>query len=218
MSLGIYVGEGFQAEARLFFTCQEYLDKGKTDEEFVTDMYQTFLQREPDAEGLAYWTGQLSAGLTRDMLITTFAYCDEFKAYMTTQFGADTTRPENNLLNDLYRGFLNRLPDDGGYNSWLAQMRQAQCTGEQAVRDLCYQISLLFVESAEYASRNRNNTEYVEDLYNAILRRGADPAGFQDWVNNLNNGMTRQQALEFFTASTEFQTRVNAVIAAGCLP
>ena len=27
MKLGIYIGEGFQAEARLFFTCQEYLDK-----------------------------------------------------------------------------------------------------------------------------------------------------------------------------------------------
>ena len=135
MALGIYVGEGFQAEARLFFTCQEYLDKNKTNEEFVTALYQTFLQREPDAGGLAYWTEQLSAGLTRDMLITTFAYCDEFNAYMTTQFGADTTRPENNMVNDFYRGFLNRLPDDGGYNSWLVQMRAAQCTGAQAVRE-----------------------------------------------------------------------------------
>ena len=173
----------------------------------MTDLYQTFLQREPDAGGVTYWTGQLSAGLTRDMLITTFAYCDEFKAYMTTQFGADTTRPENNMVNDFYRGFLNRFPDDGGFNSWLTQMRQAQCTGQAAVRDLSYQLSSLFVNSGEYAGRNRNNAQYAEDLYNAILKRGADPAGFQAWVNNLNNGMTRQQALKFFTDSTEFQAQ-----------
>ena len=137
---------------------------------------------------------------------------------MTTQFGADTTRPENNMVNDFYRGFLNRFPDDGGFNSWLTQMRQAQCTGQAAVRDLSYQLSSLFVNSVEYAGRNRNNAQYAEDLYNAILKRGADPAGFQAWVNNLNSGMTRQQALKFFTDSTEFQGRVDAVIAAGCLP
>ena len=214
--LPIYIGEGFQGEARFFFNSAEYTNKNKTNAQFVTDLYQTFLQREPDAGGLTYWTGQLSAGLTRAMLITSFAYCDEFKAYMTTQFGADTTRPENNMVNDFYRGFLNRFPDDGGFNSWLTQMRQAQCTGQAAVRDLSYQLSLLYVNSAEYAGRNRNNAQYVEDLYNAILKRGADPAGFQAWVNNLNNGMTRQQALKFFTDSSEFQRRVNAVIAAGC--
>ena len=139
MALGINVGEGFQAEARLFFTCQEYLDKNKTKKEFVTDLYQTFLQREPDAGRSCVLDRAVKSGLTRNMLITAFAYCDEFKEYMTTQFGADTTRPENNMLNDLYRGFLNRFPDDGGFNSWLTQMRQAQCTGQAAVRDLSYQ-------------------------------------------------------------------------------
>ena len=62
MVLGINVGEGFQAEARFFFTCQEYKDKNKTEKEFVTDLYQTFLQREPDAGGIAYWACQLSRG------------------------------------------------------------------------------------------------------------------------------------------------------------
>ena len=96
-------------------------------------------------------------------------------------------------------------------------MRIAQCQGAQAVRDLCYQISLAFIQSAEYTARNRTDEEYVEDLYNAILRRGADPAGYLGWVNNLNT-MSRQQVLQAFTNSAEFQTRVDAVIAAGCIP
>ncbi len=73
---------------------------------------------------------------------------------------------------------MSRFPDDAGFNSYLTQMRTAQCTGADAVKNLSYQIALSFVQSAEYAARNRNNTEYVEDLYNGILRRGADCAGF----------------------------------------
>jgi hypothetical protein len=215
-NLGIYVGEGFQAEARLFFNSTEYLSKGKTNSQFVTDLYQTFLQREPDAGGLAYWVGQLSC-LTRGMLITQFAYSAEFKTYLTGLFGADTTRPENNMVNDFYRGILGRLPDDDGFNDWLGQMRTAQCTSAQAVEDLSYELSLLFVQSAEYTAKGRSNVGYIEDLYNAILRRGADCGGFQAWVNNLNT-MTRVQVLQAFTASPEFQTRVDAIIAAGCLP
>ena len=215
-ALGIYIGEGFQAEAKFFFNSAEYLALNKNDNDFVTDLYKTFFLRTPSPAEVASWVAQLNAGLTRNMLITSFAYSPEFTSYMTSLFGPDTTRPENNLLNDLYRGFLSRFPDTGGYNSFLLQMRIAQCQGAQAVRDLCYQISLAFIQSAEYTARNRTNEEYVEDLYNAILRRGADPAGYLAWVNNLNT-MSRQQVLQAFTNSTEFQTRVDAVIAAGCL-
>jgi hypothetical protein len=217
VSLGIYVGEGFQAEARFFFNSTEYLNKNKTATAFVTDIYHTFLQREPDSAGLTYWVGQLAC-LTRNILITHFAYSDEFKDYMTTQFGADTTRPENNLINDFYRGFLSRFPDNAGFNSYLTEMRTAQCTGADAVKNLSYQIALSFVQSAEYAARNRDNTQYVEDLYNGILRRGGDCAGFTAWVSTLNGGTSRASVLKSFTDSFEFQTRVDAVIAAGCSP
>jgi serralysin len=97
-------------------------------------------------------------------------------------------------------------------------MRDAQCASADAVKNVSYQIALSFVQSAEYAARDRDNTEYVEDLYNGILRRGADCAGFTAWVNSLNGGTTRGSVLKSFTDSPEFQTRVNAVIAAGCLP
>jgi len=151
------------------------------------------------------------------MLITQFAYSDEFKQYMSTLFGPDTTRPENNMVNDFYRGFLGRFPDDGGYNLWLDQMRQAQCKGAAAVQELSYKLALSFVQSAEYKERERNNVEYVEDLYNAILRRGADCDGFNAWVRNLDASMSREEMLKLFTQSKEFQSRVDAVIEAGCI-
>jgi hypothetical protein len=217
MSLGVYVGEGFQAEARFFFNTAEYTNKNKTNAQFVTDLYQAFLQRNPDPGGLNYHVGRLSC-LTRDMLITDFAYTPEFQQYMTNLFGPDTTRPENNLVNDFFRGLLNRFPDNGGFNYWRQQMRVAQCTGAAAVQQLSYTIALDFMQSPEYAARNRNNTQYVEDLYNGILRRAGDCDGFTFWINELNSGASRAAALESFTESPEFQTRVQAVIDAGCLP
>ena len=103
-NLGIYIGEGFQAEAKFFFNSAEYLAMNKNDSAFVTDLYETFLLRTPAPAEVTSWVAQLNAGLTRNMLITSFAYSPEFTAYMTSLFGPDTTRPENNLLNDLYRG------------------------------------------------------------------------------------------------------------------
>ena len=78
-------------------------------------------------------------------------------------------------------------------------MRKAQCTSPQAVEDLSYDLSLLFIQSDEYIGRKRNNVEYVEDLYNAILRRGADCDGFVAWVKNLDAGMSREEMLKLFT-------------------
>ena len=98
------------------------------------------------------------------------------------------------MVNDFYRGILGRLPDDGGFNDWLGEMRTAQCTSAQAVEDVSYELSLLFVQSGEYTAKGRNNVGYIEDLYNAILRRGADCGGFTAWVDNLDS-MTRVQVL-----------------------
>jgi len=95
-------------------------------------------------------------------------------------------------------------------------MRTAQCTGEQQVRDLSYQIASLFVGSAEYEARGRTNSGFVEDLYDAILRRTAAPWEINYWFNELNT-KSRLEVLQGFTGSAEFQTRVTAVIDAGCL-
>ena len=95
-------------------------------------------------------------------------------------------------------------------------MRTALCSSAAAVEELSYELSLLFVQSGKYIGRGRNNVGYVEDLYNAILRRGADCGGFTAWVNYLDSGNSRVQLLQLFTDSPEFQTRVDAVIAAGC--
>ncbi|MBI5675430.1 MAG: DUF4214 domain-containing protein [Nitrospirae bacterium] len=217
VSLGIDIKEGFIALGKLFFNSAEYLNMNSTDNQYITDQYETFLGRTPSQGEVDYWAGELSGGLTRNLLMNYFVFSEEFKSYMDGLFGDTTVRPEYNLVNDLYRGFLSRLPDDAGFNYWLAQMQTAQCNGDpQAIRDLTSQMALLFLNSQEYADRNTSNSEYIEDLYNGILRRGAELAGYQYWLGALNGGTTRPEMLQLFVDSTEFQGRVTEVINAGC--
>jgi hypothetical protein len=147
-----------------------------------------------------------------------FAYSHEFGNFLKSIFGLDTSRPENNLVNDFYRGILGRFPDSSGYNAWLGVMRNAQCTGGQQVRNLSEQVTSFFTNSAEYAQRSRSNSQYVEDMYDAILRRGPDASGFAAWVNTLDTGqLTRNGLLDLFVNSGEFQGRVQQVINTVCV-
>jgi hypothetical protein len=218
MALGIDVKEGFIALGKFFFNSNEYLAKRKTNTAFVTDLYQAFLKRTPVQSEVEYWVGYLTQGLSRSVLLNSFVYSADFSLYMDGIFGVGVKRPEPNLVNDFYRGLLNRLPETAGFNSYLALMRTAQCSGPQQVRDLSSQTALGFLRSAEYTFRNRTNAQFVEDLYNGILRRGAVPEEINYWVNFLNSGTyNREQELAFFTSSDEFQLRVQEVIEAGCL-
>ncbi len=219
VSLGIDIIEGFISVGKSFFNSAEYLARGRTDAQYVSDLYLSFLNRTPSQTEVDFWVGYLTGGASRNIVLNFFVFSPEFSAYIEGIFGVSAARPENNLVNDFYRGIMSRLPDTPGFNFWLGLMRTAQCTGAQAVQDLSYQIALGFIQSAEYAAKARTNAGYVEDLYDAVMRRSASPDEVNYWVGVLDAAtMTREQVLQFFTGAPEFQNRVNAVIAAGCLP
>jgi hypothetical protein len=218
VSLGASVNEAFYAMGIAFFSSPEYAAFNRDNTGFVSDLYNTFFNRAPDASGLSYWTGQLAAGLPRDALLLTFLFSNEFASYMQSTIGTSTARAEVNLVMDFYRGVLGRLPDSSGFTYWSQALRAAQCQGTGAVYAQVTNISFQFLNSAEYAGRARNNAAYVTDLYNAFMRRGPDLAGLQSWVGALNAGASRESARQNFQASAEFAARVNAVITQGCSP
>jgi len=147
-------------------------------------------------------------GMSRDITMNWFVYSSEYAAYMTGVLGSSVTRLENNLLNDLYRGFLNRLPDTAGFATQLTAMRTAQASDAAAVRSTTLAIALNFLGGPEYTLRLRTNTQFIEDCYNGILLRGALAAEIQGWVNLLTAGASRTEVLIGFVNSPEFQARV----------
>ena len=216
--LGVDIQEVFRVMVDQLFTSPEYLARNPSNAQYVTDLYRTFFDRAPDGGGLSYWTGQLAAGLPRSMVLYSFMFSTEFSAYMRGLFGDTASRGEVYAVVDFYRGFLNRLPDTGGFQYWLGRFRAAQCQGAAAVNAEVEAISRQFLTSTEYANRNRSNRDYVGDLYYAFLRRGGELSGFNFWVTQLNTGaQTRDQARRSFLQSPEFQNRVQQIINQGCL-
>jgi hypothetical protein len=218
--LGVGGNEMSYALAMTFFSSPEYaaLLRGNTD--FVRDLYRTFYDREPDARGSDFWVTQLEGGMPREVLLAQFLFSPEFAGFTGGIFGPTVTRTEVDMVTDFYRGLLGRLPDDAGFAHWLQRFRAAQCTRSSAiVRQEVEEISRLFATSVEYAGQARTDEQYVGDLYNAFLRRGGDLAGVLFWINELSTGArTRENVRQAFVASPEFQVRVAAVIAQGCLP
>jgi hypothetical protein len=220
--LGADVREAFYALSMTFFSSTEYTNKNTSDSQYVTDLYRTFFLRSPDGPGLAFWTNQMAGGMDRESVLNNFLFSTEFVNFMTGVFGTPSIRPEINMTMDLFRGAFGRLPDSGGFNFWLGQIRTAQCQGGAAVNTAMDNISATFLFSPEYGTRDSSrapalrNPMYVSDLYNLFLRRGGDLSGYNFWVGQVNGPQTRDQVRLAFLGSTEFQNRVGAVIAAGC--
>jgi len=215
--LAANVNETWFAMATFFYFSGEYTAFGRNDTEFVTDLYNTFFNRGPDAGGLAFWTGQIAAGVPREIVLVSFMFSNEFVTFTQGIFGNTAARKEVDTVVDFYRGALSRLPDTGGFNFWVQQFRTAQCSGAAAVNAQVESISSSFFNSSEYTGRNRSNPQFVGDLYNAFLRRGGDQGGVLFWIGQLNGGATRNSIRQQFIASPEFQGRVAAVIAQGCI-
>lgn len=56
----------------------EFQNLNLSNEGYARAMYRGILKRDPDAGGLAYWTGQLNQGLSRETLRQYFVYSGEF--------------------------------------------------------------------------------------------------------------------------------------------
>ncbi|HYC36630.1 MAG TPA: DUF4214 domain-containing protein [Usitatibacter sp.] len=221
-SLGVNINEAWFVMAGYFFNSAEYLAAGKSDTAFVTDLYNTFFNRAPDSGGLNYWVGQIAMGLPREVVLFSFMFSPEFRAFTQAIFGNTAARPEVDMVVDFFRGLLNRLPDTASFNFWLAQLRAAQCQGAGPVFQKVDEISAAFMFNTEYTNRARSNTQFVTDMYYSFLRRGGDVAGVQYWINQVSTPGSqyyfRNDARYYgFLNSPEFGARVQAVIDAGCL-
>ncbi len=216
---GANVNEVWYAIATSFLFSSEYLALNRDDAGFVTDLYLAFLNRAPDAQGLADWTALLGQGMPREVVVTSFMFSGEFAVFTQNLFGNVPARKEIDTVMDFYRGLLARVPDATGFNFWLQKFRTAQCVGAAEVAAAAESISSGFTGSAEYLGRGRTTGQYVGDLYNAFLRRGGEPAGVQYWIDQIDTGArTREGVRQQFVASPEFGARVAAIVAEGCLP
>ncbi len=206
----------FAVMASAFFNSTEYVGFDRDDNGFIADLYDASFSRQPDWEGSSYWLSQLFAGMPTDTVMSWFLFSPEFTETMNAAFPGQTARAETYLVLNLYGGLFRRLADTGGYTYWTEQFRTAQCDANPAaaVRDVLNGASSSFVGGAEYTDQATTDSEYVVDLYYALLHRGAEPDGYNFWVRN---AASRENAWRVFVASPEMQAQIEAIAAQGCL-
>jgi hypothetical protein len=220
LTLGANVNETWFAMAQYFYFSDEYKAYNRTNTEFVTDLYRTFFNRAPDAGGLQFWLNELSGGVPREILLAQFMFSAEFKAFTQAIFGNTSARAEVDLVLDMYRGLFKRLPDTEAFHYWVGRFRTTQCYGP-TVYPAMYEAQYFLgyaATSPEYVALHRTTPQFVGDLYNAELRRGAEKTDVQFWVDKVDSGtFTRYDTVLSFMTQPEFKARLDAVVAQGCL-
>jgi RHS repeat-associated protein len=99
------------------FTSTEYINLNTTDTQFVTDLYEAFLQRTPDTSGLNHWVSQVPIN-GRSNVRLAFAVCPEFAENVTaicsgTSSGTSTIANLKYLLTDA-KGTTRALMNNSG--------------------------------------------------------------------------------------------------------
>jgi hypothetical protein len=108
----------------------------------------------------------------------------------------------------LYQAAFNRTPDKGGLGFWIDAMDHGQSLKEVAAN---------FIDSAEFRQMygaNPNDSQYVDALYQNVLHRTPDAAGYDFWLHALQIA-PRAEVLVNFSESAENQTQVIGAIANG---
>jgi alpha-tubulin suppressor-like RCC1 family protein len=101
--------------ANVFATAPEFIQRYGTpgNADFVTLVYRNVLGREPDADGLAYWTGELAAGrLSRGGLLVGFSESAEYR----------TAIAPSAFVASAFAALLQQAPDATGFEFWRARI------------------------------------------------------------------------------------------------
>lgn len=125
-----HIVNGFASSAEFNGLCQKYgITSGSVDyvesrdlnvphTKFVSDCYRNILKRNPEAEGLNYWTAALANNeVYPEELIQQFFYSEE---------GQKTVTDNSSFIDALYLSFMGRAADEGGKNFWLDSMKNGE--------------------------------------------------------------------------------------------
>jgi hypothetical protein len=87
----------------------------------ITHYYVSILEREPEAEGLAYWQDQIAEKQQEGADVKlVFRDMANFFFNSSEYLGRNTT--DRQFITHLYLTFFQRAPDEGGYAFWLDQL------------------------------------------------------------------------------------------------
>ena len=195
---------------RGFFMSAEMEKMNLQDSTFTERCYRVMMNRGSDPGGLKYWTERLYNGMSRTWVLKGFIDSQEFTR-ICESYGVDKGTIQTTEARDInygvtsftarcYRQVLGRKYDVPGLNSWCAKINAAS-NKKQAVVDMA---TNGFFHSPEFLKKNTTDAQYVTILYRTFLDREPDTGGFNNWLNKLSHGVSRDSVLNGFANSPEF--------------
>lgn len=184
----------------------EFANRGLSEEEFIDVLYRTFFNRESDAAGKAFWLEELDKGATRNTIVNGFIESTEWCnlcAVYGVRSGAEVfkaTVPSQSAVRfaaRIYDDCLQREPEDGGLLFWSLQLTNYEVSGSGSMK--------YFFTSEEFTSKELSDEEFIERVYRAYMGRESDLTGLVYWVNVLKKGTSREEVLDQFAGSKEFE-------------
>jgi len=192
-----------------FIFSSEFIGKHKSTEAYITILYKAFFNRaaSDDATGMNFWLNELDNGSSKEEVLHGFLYSTEFinlstvygiKAYEGAPFNSSTL---TDFIKRFYLVVLGRKADAEGLNTWVTQLSTGIATGSDIAQG--------FIFSNEYNEASKNNNQYLNTLYRAFFNREPDIEGFNFWMEQLNQGVSRAEILQGFLHAPEFVSLTN---------
>lgn len=110
----------------------------------------------------------------------------------------------------LYKAAFDRQPDLQGLAFWTDALEGGASLVQDAAQG--------FVDSSEFHTlygAQPTDAQFVTQLYQNVLDRNAEGAGYKFWLDSLSQGVSRAQVLADFSESVENQNNVAELIAHG---
>ena len=118
----------------------------------------------------------------------------------------DLTSPNTGFGYRIYQASFGRTPDEGGVRFWIGNLDNFDQQGWSDYEKEQF-LASQFIQSDEFRDlygANPSNFDYIDAMYQNVLFRLPDQAGYDFWVGGMeNDGLTREDILIAFTKSDE---------------
>jgi hypothetical protein len=156
-----------------------------TTNSFVAALYKDVLKRDPDTDGLNFYTGLLAKGALPSAIVADVWQSAEHRGIEVDSY---------------YQTLLHRTFDPAGRQVWVNRMLAGM--SEEAVM-------AGFLGSSEYQQFKLSSKSFVDALYQDVLSRPAEAQGESNWMTSLTHSTyTRLQVFEGFINSRELHLKL----------
>lgn len=190
-----------------FIFSNEFVDKKLDNQSYIETLYRTILSRESDSEGLNTWMTYMKNGVSPYFIAAHFINSPEFidncaannikKGEPVLTENRDKNYGMTSLTTNLYINALKHAPSIEALNDWTGKLLEHQLTS--------FEIANAIFNSDEYKNLKTTDTQFINDLYTALLKRLPSKDEIEAQINTLAaNNNNRQTVLDILNRSSEY--------------